>query len=107
MVNCVKEHKASAAQIEEFYTVMQRYEDCAVEYFSQNEANARILTHSNQETFKDQLKTTVGGFKNPFHEAALWIRGEMLDIQGMLNAIKGRDNVIQRLLDTEETKRDE
>jgi hypothetical protein len=31
----------------------------------------------------------------------------MLDIQGMLNAIKGRDDVIRRLADTENKKRDE
>lgn len=31
----------------------------------------------------------------------------MLDIQGMLNAIKGRDDVIRRLAETESKKRDE
>jgi len=31
----------------------------------------------------------------------------MLDIQGMLNAIKGRDDVIRRLAETENKKRDE
>lgn len=31
----------------------------------------------------------------------------MLDIQGMINAIKGRDAVIKRLADTETKKRDE
>jgi len=38
----------------------------------------------------------TGNYKNPFLEAAVWIKGEMLDIAGMLNAMKGRDLVMKR-----------
>lgn len=86
---------------------MQQYEDCAVEYLSENNKNSRVITHSNQEHFRENLQITTSSFKNPFYEAALWIRGEMLDIQGMINAIKGREAVIKRLADTEQKKRDD
>lgn len=38
-------------------------------------------------------------------EAALWIRGEMLDIAGMLNALKGREFVMKQQLQCEDNKR--
>jgi len=40
-------------------------------------------------------------------EAALWIRGEMLDIAGMLNALKGRELVAKRQQVCESKKRDD
>merc|ERR1712127_95945 len=49
----------------------------------------------------------VGSFRNPFLEAAVWIKGEMLDIAGMLNAMKGRDLVMKRQMATEGRKRDD
>jgi hypothetical protein len=35
----------------------------------------------------------------------MWIRGEMLDIAGMLNALKGRENVMKQQLQCENDKR--
>ena len=49
----------------------------------------------------------IGQFKNPFKEAGLWIRGEMLDIQGMLNALKSREHVIAAQRQCEQRRREE
>ena len=46
-------------------------------------------------------------FRNPFKEAGLWIRGEMLDIQGMQNAFKSRENVVKALQNCEQKNRDD
>jgi len=45
MLNSVREHKANVVNTAAFYQLMQQYEDCAVEYFSGNQPNARITTH--------------------------------------------------------------
>lgn len=65
------------------------------------------MIHPDNENFRLQVLEATKKFQNPFLEAALWIRGEMLDIQGMLNAIKGRQGVIDILNKAEEAKRDD
>jgi len=46
-------------------------------------------------------------YKSPFSEAALWIKGEMLDIQGMIDAIKGREAVMKKQIACENKRRDD
>lgn len=107
MINSVAAHKASAKHYEDLYALMMAYEDSAVEYFSENQMGERCLTHPKAGDLKERVQTTVNAFKNPFFEAALWIKGEMLDIQGMINAMKGRETVMKRQLATESKKRDD
>jgi sorting nexin-1/2 len=107
MMNSVKHHKANAEDYKALYTLMMQYEQQALEYFSENEMNSRVLTHPKAGEFGETLQPVVQNFKNPFLEAAIWIKGEMLDIAGMLNAMKGRDLVMKRQLATEGKKRDD
>lgn len=51
--------------------------------------------------FDEKLKDTTSAYKSPFAEAALWIKGEMLDIQGMIDAVKGREGVMKKQLAAE------
>jgi len=54
-----------------------------------------------------KLNDTIKSYKSPFAEAALWIKGEMLDIQGMIDAIKGREKVMKKQIDAEAKRRDD
>lgn len=105
MINSVKEHQLHVTHYKEIYTLLMTYEDSAVEYFSENRMEERILTHPKAGDLKEKVATTVQAYKNPFQEAALWIRGEMLDIQGMINAMRGREKVMKRQMETESKKR--
>lgn len=80
MINSVKEHQKHAAQYKDLYNLMMAYEDSAIEYFSENRMEERVLTHPKAGDLKEKVANTVQAFKNPFLEAALWIKGEMLDI---------------------------
>lgn len=80
MINAVKEHRQNTAYYKDLYASLMQYEDSAVEYFSENEMNARVLTHPKAGDLKEKVNQTIQDFKNPFLEAALWIKGEMLDI---------------------------
>jgi len=106
-MNSVKFHKQNSEDYRALYTLMMSYEQQALEYFSENEMNSRVLTHPKAGEFSETLQPVVQNFKNPFLEAAIWIKGEMLDIAGMLNAMKGRDIVMKRQLTTEGKKRDD
>lgn len=57
-----------------------QFEDIAVEYFSDNKSEKRILTNAVAGDMNEKLQTTISCYKSPFAEAALWIKGEMLDI---------------------------
>lgn len=54
-----------------------------------------------------KLKETISCYKSPFSEAALWIKGEMLDIQGMIDALKGREKIMKKMIEKEGTRRDD
>lgn len=68
--------------------------------------NRRILTHPNKEEFKDKIKKTVStGWVNPYKAAYLWFKGELLDMQGIAEALSGRDTVIKQQQSVENKKR--
>lgn len=80
MMNSVKEHAKQANQYKDLYKLMMDYEESAIEYFSENRMEERVLTHPKAGDLKEKVSNTISSFKNPFLEAALWIKGEMLDI---------------------------
>ena len=74
-----------------------QYEDCAMDFFNDNDGNSvRILTSPAVGDMKQKIDDTVQCYKSPFAESALWIKGEMLDIQGMIDALKGRETVMKK-----------
>jgi hypothetical protein len=85
---------------------MMAYEDSALEFFSDNRMEERILTHPKAGDLKEKVQTAMANYKNPFAETAIWIKGEMLDIQGMIDAMRGRELVMKAQLSTESKKRD-
>lgn len=96
MMNSVKYHGMGNKDYDAIYDLLVQYEHSAVEYFSDNDMEARSITHPRAGDIKDSVTNTTSQYKNPFLEAALWIRGEMLDIAGMINALKARDLVAKR-----------
>jgi hypothetical protein len=42
------------------------YEDSAVEYFSENRMEERVLTHPKAGDLKEEVGKKVSAFKNPF-----------------------------------------
>ncbi len=85
---------------------MMAYEDSALEYFSDNRMEERILTHPKAGDLKEKVQSAMANYKNPFAETAIWVKGEMLDIQGMIDAMRGRELVMKAQLSTESKKRD-
>jgi len=56
----------------------------------------RLLTHPLEKTFEEDLKSTCQTLKNPWTEAQIWIRGELLDITGMIVAMQGRELILKK-----------
>jgi len=66
MMNSVKEHQAHTNHYKDLYNLMMAYEDSAVEYFSENRMEERILTHPKAGDLKEKIASTVQAYKNPF-----------------------------------------
>jgi hypothetical protein len=86
-------------------TNFMKYEDQNVEFYSDADLTKRIVTHPQAEDMKEKLENTIRGWKNPFRDAYIWLKGEVLDLKGIIDAISGREFVVKQLSNTESKKR--
>lgn len=42
------------------------------------------------------METTFKGLKNPYREAYIWLKGELLDVKGIADALAGREHVVKQ-----------
>lgn len=83
-----------------------RYEDNNVEYYSESDVARRVLTNPvTGSEFTEKYQSQTKFFKNPYKEAYYWLKGELLDLKGLQQAITGRDNVVRKQSETESKKR--
>ena len=73
-----------------------KYEEIAVDYFSDCDVNERTLTKTEAGDVKQNVIETFGNIKNPYRESLVWLMGEQLDMKGMLDALVGRENVMKQ-----------
>lgn len=50
-------------------------------------------------------EASLKNLKNPYRDAYYWLKGELLDIKGMNEALMGREQVVKMLSNTESKKR--
>lgn len=66
-----------------------------MEFYSDSDLTKRILTHPSSGDMTDRLNTTHAGWKNSYKDMYIWLKGELLDIHGMVDAINGRESVLK------------
>ena len=76
-------------------TNLMKYEDNNTEYYSDSDLTKRICTHPSAGDMKERMDQTASGWRNPYKDMYLWLKGELLDIKGISDAIQGRDKVSQ------------
>jgi hypothetical protein len=95
------------AQYITILNALQKYEDHNIEYYAEGDTYKRVLTHPDangevKERVENCYKTTV---KNPYREAYLVLKGELLDLKGMSETLQGREMVVKQQSSTESKKR--
>ena len=75
---------------------IMRYEDQNVEYYSDSDLTKRILTHPSAGDLKERIDNTTRSWKNPYKDMYIWLKGELLDIKGLSDAIIGRESVVKQ-----------
>lgn len=68
-----------------------KYEDNNVEYYSESDLTKRIMTNPAAGDFKEKFDEASMKWKNPFKEAYIWLKGELLDLKGLNEALYGRE----------------
>lgn len=60
MMNSVKNHKLSNKFYVDIYTLFEQYEHSAVEYFSDNQMEKRVLTHPKAGELREEVANKTG-----------------------------------------------
>ncbi|CDW91301.1 px domain containing protein [Stylonychia lemnae] len=96
---------ASDASYKSIMTNLMRYEDNNIEYYADSDINKRILTNPGVGDMKEKMDDTYKGWKNPFKDAYYWLKGELLDLKGINEALLGRELVVKQQSQCESKKR--
>jgi hypothetical protein len=76
-------------------TSLLKYEDNNLEYYSDADRDKRNLTNPAKGDFKEMSDASLKNLKNPYRDAYYWLKGELLDIKGMNEALLGREQVVK------------
>ena len=69
-----------------------KYEDNNLEYYSDSDLTKRIMTNPGSGgEFREKFDDASKLWKNPFREAYIWLKGELLDLKGLNEALLGRE----------------
>lgn len=81
-----------------------KYEETNVDFYSEQNMEKRMFTYPDAQAFKEKLELTFQTFKNPFRDAFIWLKGELLDLKGLNDALLGRDSVIRAQANMEQKR---
>jgi len=65
------------------------------------------LTNPNCEDLKLRLHKNSTQLKNPYQEAYIWVKGELLDLKGMQDCLQRSEGVQLALQATEQKRKDD
>jgi hypothetical protein len=54
------------------------------------------MTHPGVGDVKQKVVDAYNQVNNPFRDAYIWIKGEQLDMKGMLDALVGREGIMRQ-----------
>lgn len=71
---------------------LMKYEEIAVTFYGNDvQGVERPLTDPTREDLRGALLDTEKSQRNPYRDAALWVKGEYLDLKGMQEALMSRE----------------
>jgi len=66
------------------------FEDMAIDSYSDGDRTKRILSHPIAQDLPVKITENIEKWRNPFKDAWYCLRGEVLDLKAMMNAMTGR-----------------
>lgn len=78
------------------YAAFMKYEDIAVDYFSDCDVSKRLMTHPAVGDTKGKISESFKGHTNTYRDAYIWLKGEQLDCRGLLESLSGRESIMKK-----------
>jgi len=66
-----------------------------VEFYAEQQQEKKLLSNPANGDLKQKMEETIEQIQNPFNDIYIWIKGELLDLQGIDASLVGRDLVIK------------
>lgn len=82
---------------------MSKYEEGALLQYAELKTDRLVVGNSLNPLYIETADDIMEKLKNPFKEFYYWVKGEIYDIQALLDCIEGRDRMI-RLKEKAESK---
>lgn len=78
----------------------------AIDAYADGDRTKRQLSHPIAQDLDANITENIEKWRNPFNEAWMALRGEVLDLKAMMNAMQGRTNQELLTVKTESRQRD-
>ena len=91
---------------EKFYANVLKFEDVALDFFTDGELSQRGLSNPGNIEVKESIGPAIKKWTNPYLDAYIWLKGEILDLEGARDAMVGRQNLLDQLINLESKKRE-
>ena len=81
--------------------IFKTYEEIGLAYYAKDDDSTKKFTHPNKEEISVKVDESETKWKNPLRESSNWIKNEILDVQGMLGLLEGRETLMKEQLAAE------
>ena len=100
------DYDLSHQHYKKIYLNMMAFEDLAIDAYSDGDRTKRILSHPVAQDLPVKIAENIEKWRNPFKDAYMQLRNELLNIKSMMNAMQGRINQEVLMTKTEAKQRD-
>lgn len=84
------------------YSTLAKYEEVNVEYYSESDVTKKAINNPAFDAdIKENAENAFKGWRNPFRDAYIWLKGELMDLKGLNEALLGREQVVKMQSSTE------
>lgn len=83
-----------------------KFEEDALDFFADGDRTQRVLSNPSATELPNTIVNNINEWKKSFQDVYIWLKGECLEIKGMMDAVNGRDKMIERQQKAEERQRD-
>jgi len=77
----------------------------AIDAYSDGDRTKRALSHPIAQDVPERVTENINKWRNPFKDAWMTLRGEVLDVKAMMNAMNGRTKQEENMTKSETKQR--
>jgi hypothetical protein len=85
--------EAEVTYYREFVDFLIKYEESNLKRLKQGDPSVQLLTGEGRIDLKAQLTNTASSIKNPFKHVRNWIKGELMELNALLECISRKEGV--------------